>query len=1000
MRVASLNSEIEALTSKLQLQADRSSELQSSLNDYQNDNEILKLTLQDAEQQREQLEVEKHQVTDELGQQVEQLSSALQSSEEQRQQLETEKDKVTSELGGRIEELTTALQASEEQHTRISQEFSELIHKVDGMSGALRAAQEHHAQLEARNNKTKSEFALRIKELSTALHTAEEQRQELAERANKVEKLSGQSHELASEVEQLKAALQESIEQRQTLENQAHKADKLAAENAGLNDEIEHLNSELQAQANRASELTQRSNEFTSDNESLRLSLEEKDRLLQQLDAQFSELEAGHSQATSDLTHRIEELSAALSAAEEHSQKLGAHASQADQFSDQNSELQQEVERLAAALQDADQQREALELRASQADELNNRVEELTAALQHAQEQSQQLGEQASQSDQFSHQNSELQHEVERLTASLEFTEQQRAALEQRASQADELIKRVEQLSDELHTSEEQRQQLAGHNMQAEAANSQITELKNEIERLTKALQLARSQTVTAAGESDNSDAVIIEALQEEPAPAAENMLSGATAIHKYSQQPATDEAGTHTPENIIADPNEQDSLTGLLNRQGFLRELEQAIREFPATGKDQAVMYLLLDNFSSIREKTGVAASDGVIAEVSRLISENCQASDTIARFGDSVFTILHYDEGISSIQAQAEKLLHAIEGFATEINGQAVMTTASIGICVINDYTVDPQNILNRADLACEVARSSGGNQLQIHSTIIDEQLSDENMDDWNILIRKTLEEQRFYLVYQPIICLGEDQNKRYEVLLRIVDEDGQIILPGKFISLAENLGLSREIDMWVIDTALKKLAENNNNNTLFFIKLSASALQDSGLPRWIHEKLAAYSLNSGNVVFEIPEEIAINNLKHTMLFTKAMRSLGCKFALEHYAATTQPQLLKHIQIDHLKIDGTLISSLGTNDESRTAVRAIIDRARQYNLKAVAEHVDSAASLALLWELGADFAQGNFIQEPSKEIDYDFFGEIETHDIPGAPDYNQTRAPEKVLV
>ena len=85
---------------------------------------------------------------------------------------------------------------------------------------------------------------------------------------------------------------------------------------------------------------------------------------------------------------------------------------------------------------------------------------------------------------------------------------------------------------------------------------------------------------------------------------------------------------------------------------------------------------------------------------------------------------------------------------------------------------------------------------------------------------------------------------------------------------------------------------------------------------------------------------------------------------------------------------------------DRSRTAVRAIIDRARQYNLKAVAEHVDSAASLALLWELGADFAQGNFIQEPSKEIDYDFFGEIETHDIPGAPDYNQTRAPEKVLV
>jgi diguanylate cyclase (GGDEF)-like protein len=479
--------------------------------------------------------------------------------------------------------------------------------------------------------------------------------------------------------------------------------------------------------------------------------------------------------------------------------------------------------------------------------------------------------------------------------------------------------------------------------------------------------------------------------------PDATDKLLDAVATNESSEPPAGNETVTPAPEKVICDPKEQDPLTGLINRQGFLRELEAGIKVFPESGQEQAVLYILLDNFTGIREAIGTAASDNMIVEVSRLISENCNTPDAVARFGDCVFTILHHSDSINGIQDQAEKLRHSIEDYITEINGQAVMTTASIGICVINDYTTDPQNILNRADLACEVARSSGGNQLQIHSTIIDEQLSNENMDEWAELIRKTLDDERFYLVYQPAICLGEDPYKRYEVLLRIVDEDGKIVLPGKFMSLADNLGLSHNIDLWVIDSALKKLAESNDNNILFFIKLSVNTLRDASLPRWIQDKLTAYSLNSSNVVFEIPENIAINNLKNTMLFTRAMRNLGCKVALEHYAAATQPQLLKHIQTDYLKIDGVLVSSLATTDESRSTVRAIIDRARQFDLKCIAEHVDSAASLAMLWELGADYAQGNFIQEPSKEIDYDFFGEIETHDIPQTPDYYQTSKPQE---
>ena len=913
--------------------------------------EKLSGVLQTSEDQCQQLKTEKRQIEADLNQKLEELPDILQAAESEHAQLIAKKNQTSGELAHKIEELSAALQVSEEQRTHITQTSTALSHKVDGLSDALRAAEEQHTQLEDRKNRAAAEYVLRIKDLSNDLHTAKEQQQQLTERANQAEQLHDQNNEIISNVDRHKAALQESIEQCQSLEDRAHTADKLESENAGLNDEIDRLNSELHSHASRTSELQIKCTGYTNDYEVLKLSMEEKDRLLQQLEEQ-----AGTENA--ELAHKLEELTAALHTAEE-----------------QNLKLQDEKNQTTT--------------------KLTHRIDKLSGALSATEEQRQQSNEQAIQAVHLNNQTVELQHEVERLAADLQAAEQQRETLEQRASQADDLSRRVEQLSGELLASEEQCQQLTERSAQSETLNNQAAELENEVNRLTSALQLAKEN---AAEPADNTDSIALEDpdSRQEAIPEDANTFHDATDTEEFSKSPVEDKAGTEAPENISGDLEVQDPLTGLLNRQGFLHELEEGFRNYPESSQEQSVLYILLDNFTNIREAIGVAASDKVVVGVSRLISENSNSPDKIARFGDCVFTILHHSDSVFGAQEQSEKLLHAIEEYVVEVNGQAIITTASIGICVINDYTNDTQSVLNRADLACEVARSSGGNQQQTHSTIIDEQLSNENMDEWDGLIRKTLDDERFYLAYQPIVSLGDDLYKRYEVLLRIVDEDGKIVLPGKFISLAESLGLIQNIDRWVIDSALKKLAESGDCNLLLFIKLSANTLQDLALPRWIRDKLTAYSLNSANVVFEIPEGTAINNLKHAMLFTKTMKKLGCMMALEHYAATTQPQLLKHIEIDYLKIDGALISNLGTTKESRTAVRAIVDRARQHNLKCVAERVDSATSLALLWEVGVDFAQGNFIQEPGNEIDYDFFGEIETQEIPGPLVYQLNTDPQ----
>jgi EAL domain-containing protein (putative c-di-GMP-specific phosphodiesterase class I) len=340
----------------------------------------------------------------------------------------------------------------------------------------------------------------------------------------------------------------------------------------------------------------------------------------------------------------------------------------------------------------------------------------------------------------------------------------------------------------------------------------------------------------------------------------------------------------------------------------------------------------------------------------------------------------ILHYDSNEEKTLALGETLLHKIAGHISEINGRTITTTGSIGCCAINNAANDAQKIISYADMACDVARSSGGNQIHNHSAIVNEQLGQESEPEWDSIIRATIDEERFYLAYQPIISLKGDTRQRYEVLLRIIDEAGHAILPGQFLALAEKTGLSGEIDHWVIATALQKLAElrKDDSDIQFYIKLSGTTLADTELPAWIHQTLQENNLSTDGIVFEIPERIAIDDLKNAMSFVKSMQSLQFRIAFEHYGTSEQPQLLKHIPVDILKIDSTLINGLHANKENQSRVKAILELASEHGKETIAECVDDAGSLAQLWQYGIDYIQGNFVQEPCKDLEYDFEGEI----------------------
>jgi len=422
------------------------------------------------------------------------------------------------------------------------------------------------------------------------------------------------------------------------------------------------------------------------------------------------------------------------------------------------------------------------------------------------------------------------------------------------------------------------------------------------------------------------------------------------------------------------------DTLTGLTNRQHFMQLLEQCISEQDSTSDHRSLIYITLDNFKAIREEYGIATSDSLLCDIARLLEDNCGDKDCLSRFGDSSFTLLHYDNDEEKTLALGETLLHRIAGHVTEVNSHAITTTGSIGCCAISNNLYDAQKIISYADMACEVARSSGGNQIHNHSAIVDEQMAQENEPEWDNIIRTTIKEERFYLAFQPIVSLKGDIRQRYEVLLRVIDEAGHTILPGQFLSIAEKTGLGAEIDHWIIRTALQKLAElrAHHNKALFHIKLSGSTLADNGLPAWIKEQLEENHLDSEGVVFEIPERTAIDDLKNAMTFVKSMKNMHFRIAFEHYGHSDQPQLLKHVPVDILKIDGALISGLPGNKDNQSRVMSILELAKEHGKETIAECVDDAGSLAQLWQFGVDYIQGNFVQEPSKELEYDFEGEI----------------------
>ncbi len=423
-----------------------------------------------------------------------------------------------------------------------------------------------------------------------------------------------------------------------------------------------------------------------------------------------------------------------------------------------------------------------------------------------------------------------------------------------------------------------------------------------------------------------------------------------------------------------------QDLLTGLYNRQHFNDQLDNAVTAVAEKGLKCSLLYIEIDEFKAIAENVGIAASDFVLTDFANILRNHLGKSDLAAHFAGSIFTCLIPNKNIDEVKKIAEAIRQETENHIFDVEGQSVTCTSSIGVAQLSETNLSAKRVLAQADMVCKKIRSNNGNGIHIHSAE-DEKASFERDKKWSELVKRALEKNEFKLAFQPIVSLQAEPGERYEVLLRMIGEGGKEIMPGEFLGAAEQAGLMSEIDRWVAKQAVKILATKRGTDvqTKFFIKLSYDSIKDQTLLVWISKLLKAARIHGSSLCFEISEANAISALKETKLFANGLKQLHCEFAIDHVGSEEDSSFnyLKHLDANYLKIDGSHISDLASNEQSQEIVKAITELAKAQKKQVIAEHVQDPSALAVLWQNGVNFIQGFYLQQPEHEMTYDFTAE-----------------------
>jgi diguanylate cyclase (GGDEF)-like protein len=388
--------------------------------------------------------------------------------------------------------------------------------------------------------------------------------------------------------------------------------------------------------------------------------------------------------------------------------------------------------------------------------------------------------------------------------------------------------------------------------------------------------------------------------------------------------------------------------------------------------GSGGALVLLDLDHFKYVNDTLGHAVGDQVIARVAAVLARRLRDTDVLARLGGDEFAALLPRATPATARHVAEDLLEVLRGERIAIPGSSMRTvTASIGVAMFEaGEDLRGEDVLVNADLAMYDAKEAGRNQVAVHVAGEHAQARMQGRITWAERIRVAIDEDRFAHVAQPIVNLRTGAVTQFEVLLRMRDEDGQLIAPSAFLATAERLGMIQQIDAITVARAIRAVAAHRDAPGPapgVEINLSGASMGDPAMLHTIERELHESGLDPGRVIFEITETAAIANIGRARQFSDQLAKLGCRFALDDFGAGFGSfYYLKHVHFDVLKIDGEFVRDCCTTHTDRLIIQSVVGIARGLGTQTIAEHVGDADTVALLRELGVSHGQGFHLGRP----------------------------------
>ncbi|RMG52706.1 MAG: EAL domain-containing protein, partial [Gammaproteobacteria bacterium] len=416
------------------------------------------------------------------------------------------------------------------------------------------------------------------------------------------------------------------------------------------------------------------------------------------------------------------------------------------------------------------------------------------------------------------------------------------------------------------------------------------------------------------------------------------------------------------------------DPLTGLHNRLTF----EERLSELVESGSEHlhALMYLDLDQFKVVNDTCGHLAGDQLLRQLADEMAHCLGPHDLLARLGGDEFGVLLHNCSEHTARETAERLQQAVARYRFMWEGRVFQVGVSIGLVFVRPREVHSvTELLRAADLACYTAKDTGRNRIHVYEDSDLELARRHGEMRWVERISRAIDDGRLRLHRQPLQALAQDGAgvRHCEILVRMEGEDGQLIRPDEFLRAAERYNLMGRIDRWVIGHAFAAMARSDlwadcpPLRRRVAINLSGSSLGDPDLHAYILEQQQAHGIHLDEVCFEITETEAISNLGRATEFIQRLRDRGAHFALDDFGTgLSSYAYLKQLPIDYLKIDGGFIRNMLHDEVDQAMVASVVQVAHLMGLTVVAEWVEDAETLALLRELGVDYAQGFHVGRP----------------------------------